>query len=169
MDYNLEDFVPLASLENQFGISKNAEIINFKTGHILSPYIGIDLYEHVIINLHGKRYRKRVHRLMAEAFFNNCKYIDHKDNIRSHNEFDNLQDITNSANVKKGYEQNDFINPHSGRGIWVIAQDKETLEEFKFKSLRACEKFTGVDRHRITMFLQDKRPNYTKYNFYYDE
>ena len=38
-------------------------------------------------------------------------------------------------------------------------------EVFIFESLRKCEKFTGVDRHRIKTFLRSERPNYTKYIF----
>lgn len=162
-------YKPLKSLNNQFGISPTSEIINFKTNRIISPYIGIDLYEHVVLNIKGKRYRKRVHRLMAEAYFNNAKYIDHIDGNRANNNISNLQPITNSANVKKGYEQSKYVNPHNGRSIWIIAEDKETLEQTKYRSLRSCERATGIDRHRIKTFLEGTRSNHTKYNFYYDE
>lgn len=163
------EYKSLKSLNNQFGISETSEIINFKTNRIVTPYIGIDLYEHVVLNMKGKKYRKRVHRLMAEAYFNDTKYIDHIDGNRANNHISNLQPITNSANVKKGYEQNKYVNPHNGRGIWIIAEDKETLEQTRYKSLRSCERATGIDRHRIKTFLEGTRNNHTKYNFYYDE
>lgn len=163
------EYKPLKSLNNQFGISKTAEIINFKTNKIIKPYIGIDLYQHAILHMKGKRYRKRVHRLMAEAYFNNAKYIDHIDGNKANNNITNLQPITNSANIKKAYEQNTYVNPHNGRGIWIIVEDKETHVQHKYKSLRACERATGIDRHRIKTFLEGTRPNHTKYNFYYDE
>ena len=140
-----ENFVPLKSLNNQFGISKDAKVINFKTGKIIHSYIGVDMYEHIVLNYKGKRYRKRVHRLMAEAFLNNCKVVDHKDGNKSNNVLSNLQAVTHSQNIKKAYEENDYKNPHKGRGIWIIAEEKETKVQHRFKSMRSCEKFTGVD------------------------
>lgn len=105
---------------------------------------------------------------MAEAFLNNCKVVDHIDGHKSNNHLSNLQAITHSKNIKKGYEQNTFKNPHKGREIWIIAENKKTLEKTYYKSLRACEKETGIDRHRIKTFLEGKRNNLTDYNFYYD-
>lgn len=164
-----ENYKPLPSMDNNFGISKSGKVKNFITNNILSSYIGVDMYEHIVLTYKGKRYRKRVHRLMAEAYFNNCPVIDHIDGNKSNNNITNLQPITHSANIKKGYQQSAYQNPHSGRGIWIIAEDKKTLEQFHFKSMRECEKFTGVDRHRIKHFLLNERTNLTNYNFYYDE
>lgn len=168
-DVDLSKFVPLKSMDNQFGISEDAVIINFKTGKIISSYIGIDMYEHVVLCYKGKKYRKRVHRLMAEAFFNNAKVIDHKDYNKSNNKKENLRPVSHSENIKKAYEENNYVNPHKGRGIWIVAKNKETGEENCYKSMRECERETGVDRHRIKNFLKGERNNWTNYEFYYDE
>lgn len=164
-----DDFVPLKSFDGQFGINKYAQVINFKTGHLIRSYIGVDMYEHIVLNYKGKKYRQRVHRLMAEAFFNNCKVVDHDDAIKNHNVLWNLNPSTHSENIAKAYKQNTYINPHKGRGIWIIAENKETKEKYSFKSMRECERFTGVDRHRIKRFLLKERTNLTNFNFYYDE
>lgn len=164
-----DEYIPLKSMDNNFGINKYAEIINFRTGRIIHPYIGVDMYEHVTLNYKGKKYRKRVHRLMAEAFLHNCKVIDHVDAVKSHNVLWNLNPTTHSQNIAKGYKENDYQSPHAGRGIWIVAEDKQTKEKHCFKSMRACERFTGVDRHRIKHFLKQERTNLTNYNFYYDE
>lgn len=164
-----EYYKPLKSMDNNFGISKAGKVKNFLTDRVISSYIGVDMYEHIVLCYKGKRYRKRVHRLMAEAYFNNAKVIDHIDGNKSNNNIINLQPITHSENIKKGYEQNKYKNPHHGRGIWVIAEDKTSLERFYFKSLRECERFTKIDRHRIKHFLLNERTNLTNYNFYYDE
>lgn len=163
------EFVPLKSVNKIFGINAQSEIKNLKTNKLLKKYIGIDLYEHVILNMKGKKYRKRVHRLMAEAFLQNCKIVDHIDGNRSNNVLSNLQALTNSENVKKAYQQNKYINPHTCRGIWIIIEDKKTKHKQFFKSLKACEKATGIDRHRIKFILENKINNLTQYNFYYDE
>lgn len=169
MDIDLSKFKPLESMNSQFGISKDAQVINLKTGKIIHSYIGSDMYEHIVLCMNGKRYRKRVHRLMAEAYLNNCKAVDHKDANKSNNNLSNLQAVTHSENITKAYKDNDYVNPHSGRGIWIIAENKETHEKHYFKSMRSCEKFTGVDRHRIKHFLKKERNNWTNYEFYYDE
>lgn len=160
-------FVPLKSMDNTFGISKEGIVKNFKTGRIIHSYIGTDCYEHIVLCYKGKRYRKRVHRLMAEAFFNNAKYIDHIDNNKSNNHISNLRPITNKENVLKGMEHSKQFHTEVGwfKSLKIIAINKETKIEYEFESLRKCEKFTGVDRHRIKTFLRNERPNYSKYNF----
>lgn len=75
------------------------------------------MYEHVTIHLNGKKYRRRVHRLMAEAFLNNCAVVDHIDADKSNNRLENLQAVTHSQNIKKAYKENTYKNPHKGRGI----------------------------------------------------
>jgi len=161
-------FIPLKSLDNQFGIDENANIINFKTNHILTPYIGIDNYQHVTIKKDGITYRKRVHRLMAEAFLNNCAVVDHINANKSDNRLENLRPISHSENIKKAYQENTFVNPHSGRGIWLNVTNKETGEKTVVKSMRAAERLTGVDRHRIKTFLENTKPNYTNFEFEYN-
>ncbi len=165
----MKEFMPIPSLNNQFGINEDAQIINFKTGRIISPYIGIDMYQHVVLCLGGNRIRTRVHRLMAEVFLDNCTVVDHIDGNKSHNELSNLRAVSHSENIRKAYQENNYINPHKGRGIWIIAENKETKERFHYKSMRECERKTGIDRHRIRTFLLQQRTNNTPYNFYYDE
>ncbi len=106
---------------------------------------------------------------MAEAFLNNCSVVDHIDGNKANNVLSNLRAVSHSENIKKAFQEQLHQNSHKGRGVWVIAEDKETQERFYFKSLRQCEAFTGVDRHRIKTFLENTKNNLTKYNFYYDE
>ena len=160
-------YKPLKSMDNKFGIAKNGTVKNFTTNRVIKSYIGTDCYEHIVLCYKGKRYRKRVHRLMAEAYFNNAKYIDHIDNNKSNNDISNLKPITYKENTLKGIEHAKQFHTNVGwfKSLKVKAINKNTKEVFIFESLRKCEKFTGVDRHRIKTFLRNERPNYTKYIF----
>lgn len=160
-------YKPLKSMDNKFGIAKNGTVKNFTTNRVIKSYIGTDCYEHIVLCYKGKRYRKRVHRLMAEAYFNNAKYIDHIDNNKSNNDISNLKPITCKENTLKGMEHAKQFHTNIGwfKSLKVKAINKNTKEVFIFESLRKCEKFTGVDRHRIKTFLRNERPNYTKYIF----
>ena len=161
------EYKPLKSMDNKFGIAKDGTVKNFITDRIIKSYIGTDCYEHIVLCYKGKRYRKRVHRLMAEAYFKNAKYIDHIDNNKANNSIENLRPITCKENTIKGMEYAKQFHTNVGwfKSLKIKAIDKSTKETFIFESLRKCEKFTGVDRHRIKTFLRKERPNYTQYNF----
>lgn len=162
-----DDYIPLKSLHDRFGINKHGKIKNLKFDRPIRTYIGTDCYEHAILHYNGKRYRKRVHRLMAEAFFNNAKYIDHIDNIKSNNDYTNLRPISNRNNVLKGMEDAQKYHGNVGwfKPLKVKSIDRNTGKEKIYRSIRACEKDTGVDRHRIKTFLRQERNNYTNYDF----
>ena len=71
-------------------------------GLILKTNKDRDGYECVNLKVCGKSYRKKIHRLMAEAFIdnpNNYPCIDHINGIRDDNRVENLRWCTNKMNV----------------------------------------------------------------------
>lgn len=147
-------FKQLQSTNNTYEINEEATIRRVDNHYVVHKYIGTDCYEHVVLFYNKKRHRIRVHRLMSEAFFNNHKPIDHIDMNRSNNHISNLRAISYAENNHKRHETKS-----------VTAINKTTGETIYCKSMRECERITGVDRHRIKHFLDEERNNYTEWDF----
>lgn len=101
-------------------IRSNSRPINV-SGQNLSIGMDKDGYSIVQFNVSGKRYIRKVHRLVYEAFNGRLKkglVIDHIDNDRTNNKADNLQQITNRLNVSKDRVRNlptgVYKNTHGG-------------------------------------------------------
>ncbi len=87
--------------EGLYEISSKGEIYSYYSDKILKlneqnkGYLGIDLWKN------KQRYRKRVHRLVAEAFIPNPDKkpeVNHKDCNPKNNNIDNLEWVTTSEN-----------------------------------------------------------------------
>ena len=149
-----------------YGINKLGEIYNLKTHKRISTYIGIDNYEHCVLFRNGKRYRKRVHRLMGKTFLGNPQVVNHIDGNKSNNKLSNLERSTHSQNIKHAYDNNMYKN---NKSVSVIITNKATNEVVIVKSMREAERMTGVDRHRIKTFILKTKNNYTNWDFKYNE
>lgn len=159
--YNNENFYIIPNFEI-YAISKQGKILNIKRGNYISSYIGIDNYEHCILHIRGKRYRKRVHSIMGKVFLGNPQVVNHKDGNKSNNVLSNLERSTHKLNIKHAYDNNMYLSTYKVK-IKVIK--KSTNEEIVCRSMREAQRITGVDRHRIKTFLNKTRNNYTNWEF----
>lgn len=151
---------------NNYIINEYAEIYNKKTNKKISTYIGIDGYEHCVLYKKGKRYRKRVHRLMGKTFLGNPEVVAHIDNNKSNNLLSNLKRSTHKENIQDAY--NDKLYKNTAM-VSIVAKNKNTSEIMVFKSMREAERITGIDRHRIKTFIERTKNNYTDWDFKYNE
>lgn len=158
-------FVKIPNFE-KYVINDLGEIYNTITNKKVSTYIGIDDYEHCILYMRGKKYRKRVHSLMGKAFLGNPQVVCHIDNNKSNNKLSNLKGSTHKQNIQDAY--NDGLYTSTYR-VEVKVYNKETNEHYICKSMREAERLTGVDRHRIKTFLQKTHTNYTNWVFDYNK
>lgn len=98
------------SINNEYQVSNLGNIKRFNK--ILKPEILKKGYLRVSIWENGIRYRKLVHRLVAEAFIPNPNVktqVDHINNITNDNRIENLRWVTPKENTQHSIEQNRFV------------------------------------------------------------
>lgn len=102
-----------------------------------------------------RRKKVYVHRLVAMCFVpnpDNKDYVDHIDNNKTNNLYTNLQWVTNSENVKKGYLTADpeKKKKHFRKQAVFI----NTTPKIYFESMRECAKSLGLPAERIKTVLR---------------
>lgn len=88
-------------LNDLYEISDTGIIKKVKTGKILTPKPNEKGYLRMIFCIKGKKYRYRVHRLVAMAFIPNPKnkpQINHINGIKTDNRVENLEWVDNQEN-----------------------------------------------------------------------
>ena len=159
--FNSEEFTTIKRFD-KYAISKSGKILNKETMRLISPYVGTDLYEHCVLFMRGKRYRKRVHRLMGEVFLGNPQVINHINGNKSDNRLENLERSTHSKNIKHAYDNGYYL---SKKSVNLVVKNRYTGEVIHCSSMREAQRVTGVERHRIKTFLSGSRNNYTDWEF----
>ena len=119
----------------------------------------------------GKKYYKRVHRIVAETFLPNplnLPQVNHIDGNKLNNDVSNLEWCSNAQNTQHGYDNNLYYT--KSRSHKVKAIDKQSHIEYIFKSIREmCEKL-HINRKTTTEILKgNKLTNNYKYDFEYIE
>ena len=126
---------------------------------ILKPAIGQWGYEQVCLRKDGKKYAKRVNRLVAQAFIpnpNNLPQVNHIDGDKTNNCVDNLEWCDASYNMKHCFDNrmSDWTTK-----IRII----ETGEVFNSKA--ECARKIGGHVSLIDMCLKGKRKTHKGYHF----
>lgn len=136
-------------------------------------YLKVDLYKN------SKRYTRKIHRLVAEAFIPNespsyRREINHIDGNKQNNSVENLEWCTGSENMRHAIRIGLYTpkpsrgmlgrkNPNAGskgKSIRVVETGKH------FKSIVACEKsMNGVRAKAITDCLHGRQKTHRGYHF----
>ena len=93
--------------EGLYGVTKNGQVWSYKLNRFLRHGTRYDVYQLVTLTKDEKSRIKSVHRLVAEAFIPNIDkkpQVNHINAIKSDNNLENLEWVTNSENVKHGYK-----------------------------------------------------------------
>ncbi len=141
-----------------------------KNGNLikLSKWIDNLGYYMISFKIDGKKYWKRIHRIIAETLIpnpNNYGQINHKDGNKLNNTVDNLEWCTNQYNTREAYDNNLY---KSKKECPIRAINKTTGQILNFNSIRKCAEELSLNRKTITSILKnEKKTNNYEYNFEY--
>lgn len=148
-DYIEEIWKPIHGYDNIYEVSnigrvrrianidKNNVIIKLRKERILKPLLRKDGYLSVSLSAHGKVEKKLLHRLVAEAFLpnpDNLPIINHKDEIRTNDNVDNLEWCTYSYNTTYGNARvkwlSKVINGTKSKPVYQFDKDGILIKEY---------------------------------------
>lgn len=92
-----------------YNISEFGDVINYKTGHILTPNINTNGRKYVCITINGVCYTETIHRLVYLAFYGDIPddmTINHKNEDFLDNYYKNLELMTRGNNTKEYLKNN---------------------------------------------------------------
>ena len=100
-----EDMKDVAKFEGEYAVTRDGKVWSYKKNRFLIPSNNGHGYMIVSLSKDGKRYTKRVHRLVAEAYipkpddWDESWDVAHLDDVRDNNHYKNLAWQTRKQNM----------------------------------------------------------------------
>lgn len=94
----------------------------------------VGYYQCVLRGSDGKKYYKRVHRLVANTFIpnpNNLPQVNHKDGNKLNNNINNLEWCTNSENTQHGYDNELYKYKTRSHPVNVYTKQGKFVKTYK--------------------------------------
>ena len=101
----MEEWKDIIGYEGRYRVSSFGKIYSSISNKLLNPTIDSDGYEVVGLFINGKQKKKKVHRIVAEAFIDNLKnykQVNHKDENKVNNNVSNLEWCDCTYNINYG-------------------------------------------------------------------
>lgn len=139
--------------EGLYAVTSCGRVWSYRSNKFLKTFVNNSGYVVVDLCKDGKRKHLLVHRLLAEAYIpnpENLLFVNHKDEVKTHNWINNLEWCTREYNNNYGTGIARSVEKRS----WKI-KCIETNEVFD--SLKDCERKTGCWHHCISKHLQGKK------------
>lgn len=149
-----EIWKPIEELFGLYEVSNTGLIRKIKTSKLMKPKLNFKGYQRIVFIIKGKRFTKRVHRLVAMAFIpnpNNLPQVNHKDGNKLNNCVNNLEWVTNEQNMKHALEH----GLHKGV-IKPIALIKNGIEIARYKNIKEASIFNNVSKNSIYYQVSSK-------------
>ena len=102
--------IDIEKVEQYYRIEEDGMVWSYRKNKYLKPTFNQAGYLYVCIICLGDKPWYAVHRLVAAKYIGQCpggKEVSHKDGIRTHNHYTNLEYLTHSANILKSYREHD--------------------------------------------------------------
>lgn len=144
-----------------YEISSNGRVRNSKTSRILKTNVNERGYDCVCLHDKGRQYNKRVHRLVADTFYDGDHQgldVNHRDGDKLNNHISNLEFCTRSENVQHAFN-NGLKKPSRQIKIRIV----ETGEVFN--SIRECGRALGCNQSDICKCLNGGQKTCAGYHF----
>lgn len=146
---------------SKYYISKDGEVYSmrkYKRLHKMTLKEDKDGYLEVGLYKLGKRYFRRVHRLVLETYASNPNkftQVNHKDGNVKNNNLDNLEWCTVEYNIQHSFK---VLNrkPTISINKCIVLIDKITKEHRTFLSIKECAKFLGMSYEHLGRLLNGK-------------
>lgn len=135
-------------------------------GQLLKTFTNKTGYVRVALNINHKVNKFAVHRLVAQAFIpnpDNKPQVNHKDEVRDHNNADNLEWVTAKENSKYGTRPEKISQLKSKP---VISVSEGGLMRW-FKSATDAASVLNVQNKNITKVLHGTRKQTGGYKFHF--
>lgn len=162
--------------ENIYQVSNTGKIKSLNYNHtgrekIMNPSVDKDGYQRVCLRKNRKFKNFRVHRLVAEAFIpnpNNLSFINHKSEIKTQNNVENLEwcdaKYNNNYGTRKERVAEKQINGKKSKPVLKIDPiSNEIVAEYP--SLREVQRQLGYSKGNISKCCNNKPKYNTAYGY----
>lgn len=133
----MEIFKDIPGYEGLYQVSNYGRVKSLYTDKILSPHLNWAGYPEVILYRNHKRYKEKIHRLVATTFIpnpDNKPQVDHIDTDKTNNQQNNLRWVTNKENSNNPLTRKHMSEWQIGRTP-VNKGQKMSLEQRKKLSI----------------------------------
>ena len=151
----------LKGFEGFYKITEDGYVFSNRSNKFLKSTIKPNGYVYLELNINGKVFYNRVHRLVALTYINNPHnkpFVNHLDGVKSNNNYKNLEWCTGSENnlhaVESGISTYHF-------NVYIIT-DLKGLQH-KIIGSKDVLKFTGISKNTLTKYVSSGQRTRTGY------